>query len=335
MDSFFTYLADPLLEQIQQRFQAAKRIALLAHYNPDGDCLGSVLGLMHILQLMGKEVVPVCADPAPASFLFLPGVEQLRTDLGEEDFDLVVALDAGDLSRYGSVAEKHRDYLQRVSLLNIDHHQSSGGCGQVNVIDVAAASTTEMLALIQRQAGFPINTEAAICLLTGLMTDSGSFQFSNASERAFAVASYLVGAGAETEVIAEPIFRSHTFAQSRLRSQVILQAQRSCNDRLIYSYVNTETLAKLDIREPMDDGSIGALRDVIGVEVAIIFKSYQEPNVTRLSLRSVAPFDCATFCQRFSGGGHARAAGATVNLPLEETMRLVLPELERALLAEG
>jgi phosphoesterase RecJ-like protein len=149
------------------------------------------------------------------------------------------------------------------------------------------------------------------------------------------VASYLVSLGASTEAIAGPVFRSQSFAQSRLRAQVIVQAQRTCNDRLIYSYVSAETLAKLDIHEPVDDGAIGALRDIVGVEVAIIFKNDKDPNATRLSLRSHAPFDCAAFCQRFGGGGHARAAGASVSQPLEETMKLVLPELERALLAEG
>src|SRR5690242_4834575 len=162
---------DPVLvQQAVTLIDSAQRIALLAHENPDGDCLGSALGFAHILQMLGKTCVPACADPAPRSFAFLPGVELLQNTLGDENFDLVIALDAGELSRYGSLYQQHQAFLDGATILNIDHHISSLGCGQVNIIDPTSAATGELLVLFQHQAGLPLNQEAATCLLTGIIT---------------------------------------------------------------------------------------------------------------------------------------------------------------------
>ena len=107
----------------------ARRIVLLAHHNPDPDALGSALGLAHALQPYGKACVVACADPVPEGFTFLPGREQVVTELPDENFDLVVALDAGDLSRYGTLYERHKAFFDHATILNIDHHASSTGCG--------------------------------------------------------------------------------------------------------------------------------------------------------------------------------------------------------------
>src|SRR5215813_2656061 len=118
----------------------ARRLALLAHEHPDGDALGSALGLAHVLRGFGKACVVACADPPPALYAFVPGIETVQTDLGDEAFDLVVALDAGELSRYGPLYERHRAFLDQAPVVNIDHHVTSPGCGQVNIIDVASAA---------------------------------------------------------------------------------------------------------------------------------------------------------------------------------------------------
>ncbi|TMC19511.1 MAG: hypothetical protein E6J34_15205 [Chloroflexi bacterium] len=126
---------DPVLvQQALALLEPAQRIALLAHEHPDGDCLGSALGLSHILRAIGKTCVPICADPAPQTMMFLPGAEMLQTTLGDEQFDLVIALDAGELPRFGPLYQRHQSFLDRVPKLNIDHHISSLGCGPVNII---------------------------------------------------------------------------------------------------------------------------------------------------------------------------------------------------------
>src|SRR5947208_1446941 len=127
---------DPVLVgQAMALIQPAQRIALLAHEHPDGDCLGSAIGLAHILCQFGKTCVPVCDDVAPRTLAFMPGIDTLQHTLGDENFDLVIALDASELTRFGSVYTQHHDFLERVNILNIDQHLSSSGCGHVNIID--------------------------------------------------------------------------------------------------------------------------------------------------------------------------------------------------------
>ncbi|MGH2485295.1 MAG: DHH family phosphoesterase, partial [Ktedonobacterales bacterium] len=123
----------------------ARSIVLLAHEHPDPDALGSALGLAYALEPLGKVCTIACADPVPASFPFLPGRERVVTELPHLDFDLVIALDAGEFSRYGRLYERYKTFFDNATTLNIDHHISSSGCGQVNIIDPTAAATAELL----------------------------------------------------------------------------------------------------------------------------------------------------------------------------------------------
>ncbi|GHO45216.1 DHH family phosphoesterase [Ktedonospora formicarum] len=316
------------VQQAMALIQPARRIALLAHERPDGDCLGSALGLTLMLDQLGKECVPVCIDPVPPDFRFLPGYGRFQTSLGDERFDLVIALDAGELYRYGALAERHQDFLARVPILNLDHHVSSNGCGQVSIIDTVSAATAELLVLFQQETQLPLTQDAAQCLLTGMITDTGSFQYSNTSARTMEAAAVLLEAGASPEVTVKPLFRTHPLAKLRLQAEVTKQAQTACEGRLIWSYANDETLTIAGATKDMDDGCVGTMRDVEGVMVAAFFKSYGEPQTTRLSLRTYEPFDAASFCVRLGGGGHPRAAGATINRPLTEAIAEVVALLE-------
>src|SRR5262249_7378932 len=254
-----------------------------------------------------------------------------QNTLGAEQFDLVIALDAGELTRYGSLYEQHSTFLHNATILNIDHHISSQGCGQVNIIDPRAASTTELLVLIQQQAGLPLNKDAATCLLTGLITDTGSFQYTSTTARTMEAGAILLRAGAVAEDIVRPLFRTRPLTQLRFQAAVINNAQTSPDGRLIWSYATAETLASTGGTRDIDDNFSGILRDVAGVEIAAFFRNFDDPNETRVSMRSNIPYDVARICVRLGGGGHARAAGATVLLPLHEAMALVVGEMEREL----
>ena len=325
------YINPTLVEQAMALILPARRIALIAHENPDGDCIGSALGLAHILHEVGKTCVPACADAAPRMLAFLPGIEMLRDTLDDEDFDLVIALDAGELERFGSLYEKHRAFLDSATILNIDHHISSSGCGRVNIIDPIAAATAELLVLFQQQAGLPLNRDAALCLLTGLITDTHSFQYTNTTARTMEVAAALLRAGAVPETVVKPAYRTRSLALMRFQAIVIDNARTSCNGRLIWSQATAATLAASGAQAEMDDNFAGMLRDIEGVQIAAFFKSYDEPAITRLSLRCAAPYSAAAICQRFGGGGHERAAGATLHMPIEEATAVVVAALEREL----
>lgn len=331
-DIDLTQQLDPaLVEQALALIKPAQRIALLAHEHPDGDCLGSALGLAHILRQVGKHCVPVCVDVPSSTWSFMPGIETFQTSLGDENFDLVIALDAGELSRFGALAERHSIFLAHVPILNIDHHISSSGCGQVNIIEPQAAATAELLVLFQQQGQLPLNKDAAMCLMTGLITDTGSFQYSNTTPLTMMAGATLLQAGAVPEIIVKPIFRTHPLPQARFQSIVIANARTACNGRLIWSYATEETLAAAGADANMDDGFSSVLRDIEGVQIAAFFKNYDNAPETRLSLRSEAPYNVAEFCMRFGGGGHPRAAGATIKKPLTEAMDLIIGELQKEL----
>lgn len=323
-----------LLQQAMALIESAQHIALLAHEHPDGDCLGAALGFAHILDSMGKTCVPACADPAPQSFIFIPGIERLQQSLGpvgEEPFDLVIALDAGELTRYGALYERHHAFLDTVTILNIDHHISSQGCGRVNIIDPKAASTTELLVLFQQQAQLPLTKDAAQCLLTGIITDTSSFQFTSTTPRTMEAGAVLLSAGAIAETIVGPIFRTKSLAHVRLQAQVIEHIETVCSGRLAWSYATEKTLAATGATTDMDNNFSGFIRDIEGVQVAAFFKSYDEPNITRLSLRCAEPYNAADICLSLGGGGHARAAGATIYKPIEEAIPMVVALLKQAI----
>lgn len=317
------------VQQAMALIESARSIALLAHEHPDGDCLGSALGFAQILRQLGKTCVPACPNPVPQTFSFLPGQETLQTTLGDEKFDLVIALDAGELSRYGALYVQHRDFLDHATILNIDHHVTSKGCGQVNIIEPDAASTTELIVLLQQQAGLPLTKDAAVCLLTGLITDTGSFQYPSTTARTMEVGAILLEAGAEAETIVKPIFRTRPLSHVRFNAAATDNIQMAADGRIMWSYATDETLAAVGATPDLDDNIAGILRDIEGVQVAAFFKSYGDPMVTRVSMRSNTPYDVAAICIRLGGGGHARAAGATIHRPLAEAMPLVITEIER------
>ncbi len=330
-DGSLTRQLDPLLvQQAIELITSAQKIALLAHKNPDGDCLGSILGFSWILRQLGKTCVPVCADPAPANLRFLPGMADLRHTLEGENFDLIIALDAGEFERFGSVYTQHQAYLEQARILNMDHHISSTGVGQVNIIDPTSASTTELLVLFQQQAGLPLNKDAATCLQTGLITDTRSFQFSNTTPRTFQVAALLLATGASPERIVEPLLYAQSFSMVKFQGLVLAQAQIACDGRLVWSWANDDLLAQAGATPEMDDNLAGQMRDIGGVQIAAMLKNYGTTDVTRLSLRCAPPYNAADICQKLAnGGGHARAAGATIKLPLREAETYVISELKK------
>ena len=309
----------------------ARRIALLAHEHPDGDALGASLGLAHVLRDFGKTCVVACADHPPALFAFVPGITEVQNDLGDEAFDLVVALDAGQLSRYGALYERHSAFLDRATVVNIDHHVTSApGCGQVNIIDVPSAATAEILTLMLMQLGVAISRDAAVCLLTGIITDTRSFEFSATTPRTLEAAAHLMRAGAVPEQIVKPVYRINPLPKARLWGQVQSTIESARAGRLVWSFLTTGMVQQSGATADLDDGLPSYLIDIEGAQIAALFKEHAE-GFPRVSLRTVHPYDASAMAAHFGGGGHVRAAGFTFQGTLAEARRDVLAYLEQQL----
>lgn len=308
----------------------ASRIALLAHEHPDGDALGSALGLGDVLRSFGKTCVIACPDPAPDVYRFLPGVEGVQQDLGDEPFDLVVALDAGELTRYGALYTRHQAFLDTAQVVNIDHHLTSSGCGQVNIIDVASAATAEVITLMLIQLGVGLSREAAVCLMTGIITDTRAFEYSATTPRTLEVAAHLMRAGAVPAEIVKPVYRITPLAKARLWGQVLSAIESACAGQLVWSMLTQEMLRASGAMAGMDDSLPSYLIDIEGAKIAALFKEHAD-GLPRVSLRTVPPYNAALMAAHFGGGGHERAAGFTFNGTLEQAKQEVLAYLEAQL----
>jgi len=330
-----TLLADEidpaLAAQAWGELRGAARILLLAHMNPDPDALGSALGLAHALTPLGKVCVVACADPVPASFAgFLPGYETVVTDLPDEDFDLVVALDAGDLTRYGALYTRHQAFFDSARVLNLDHHVTSPGIGVCAIIDVPSAATAELLTLFLLHSGLAISRDAAQCLLAGIITDTRSFEFDATTDRTLAAGAYLVACGAIPETIIKPMYRMKPLAKARLWGLALHSSATTAGGRIVWASIRQRDLAAVGATSDMDDGLPSYLIDVDGVAYAALFREAPD-GATRVSVRTVAPYDAAAVCALFGGGGHVRAAGATIHAPLDDAIPVFVAALEAAL----
>jgi phosphoesterase RecJ-like protein len=310
--------------------QEAQRILLLAHEHPDPDALGSALGLAHALQPLGKKCVVACADPVPANYTFLPGRETVVNALPGADFDLVIALDAGELSRYGDLYTRYQAFFDSALILNLDHHVTSTGGGAVSVIDPTSAATAELITLLLLNRGVTIGLDAARCLLAGIITDTRAFEFDATTERTLAAGAYLVGRGAHPEDIIKPMYRMKPLAQARLRGLVLTTLQTAAQERIVWAMLLQEHLKAVDATPDQDEGLPSYLIDIEGVGIAALFK--EQPNgTTKVSLRTTAPYDAAAICARYGGGGHVRAAGCSLEMGVEAAIQEMVPTLERAL----
>jgi bifunctional oligoribonuclease and PAP phosphatase NrnA len=329
-----TILSDGINAELAQAawrlIEGASRIVLLAHEHPDPDALGSALGLAHALAPLGKECIVACADPVPSRYTFLPGREAVVTELPDERFDLVVALDAGELSRYGGLYTRHKAFFDSATILNIDHHITSAGCGQVNIIDPLSAATAELLTLFLLNRGVAIPLDAAKCLLAGIITDTRAFEYDATTARTLAAGAYLVSCGAVPQDIIKPMYRMKPLAQAKLWGLTLSTIQSTAQGRIVWAALRREFLSAGGATADMDDGLPAYLMDIDGVDFAALFKE-QGDGTTRISLRAAAPYDAAAISKRFGGGGHLRAAGCSLPMDIDDAIKTFVPVLEAAL----
>jgi phosphoesterase RecJ-like protein len=312
----------------------AERILLLAHEKPDPDALGSALGLAFALAPLGKRCVVACADPVPANYTFLPGRETVVTALPDEDFDLVIALDAGELSRYGALYTRYQAFFDRATVLNLDHHLSSNGIGAYAIIDVPSAATAELLTILLLNRGVAIGREAAICLLAGIITDTRSFEFDATTDRTLMAGAYLVAQGATPQDIIKPMYRLKPLAKARLWGRALGTLEAAVDGRAVWAVIRQEDLTAAGATPDMDDGLPAYLKDIEGVAIAALFRE-QPDGRTRVSVRADAPYDATALCGRFGGGGHARAAGCSLAMGVDAAVQTFVAAMEETLGAGG
>jgi phosphoesterase RecJ-like protein len=297
------------------RLRSARRVLLTCHRNPDGDAIGSELALAELASAFGIETVIVNRDPAPINLAKLPGVEAvvvaetLPPDF-PEGFDLVVTVECPELDRAGF------DGLDRVPILNIDHHMANPAYGEVNYLDEKAPAVGEMVWSMFKTAGVEPSPAAAVNTYVALTTDTGDFRYSNARPRAFRAAAEMVERGADPPTISEWVHDGRSEASVRLLGEALKTLRFLCNGRLASLAVDEGAFARADADSTDTDEIINIPRAVADVE-AVIFCKQWEPGVVKVSLRSRGRVDVCVVAAAFGGGGHTNAAGCALATDLE------------------
>ena len=313
---------------------AGARNALVAtHENPDADTLGAALAVGLLVEHHGGRATLVSTDPVPPLYGFLPGMDRFIPDPDPAaSYDLLVVCDCGSLDRLGAVRDRHPALFEQLPRVLIDHHASNTDGGPRDWIDPVAAATCELVTLLAARLGVPLDAAdgaLAAALMAGIVMDTSTFAHPNSTPRTLAVAAALVEAGAPLSEISRRLYRSKPDAQLRLFGRVLDRLEVSDGGRIIHSSLTDADLSETGTLSAHSEGLIDLLAQSETAEVAILFKE-SGSDMTRISVRTKpGGVDATVLTSAFGGGGHARAAGASVPAPLEAARRLVLAEAER------
>ena len=317
---------------VVERLLGARRVLAVSHENPDADTLGATLGVVHLVEALGGSADAVCTDPVPPLYRFIAGVDRFRTDPDDDaPYDLLVISDCGSLERIGEVGVRHADLFARLPRVIIDHHASNESAGAADWIDPRAAATCEMVALLAARLGVPLDVgdgTLAATLMAGIVMDTATFAHPNATPRTLTVAAALLEAGAPLSDISRRLYRSKPDVQLRLFGRVLDRLESADDGRIVWSSLTEADISATGAERAHSEGIIDLLSQAEAAEVAILFK--EVGRSTRISVRTKpGGVDAIVLTGRFGGGGHARAAGATVEAPLDEARPAVLAEAAR------
>lgn len=315
-----------LPQQIATSLRRSRNVLIVCHVAPDGDSLGSSIALKLALDKLGTPSVVASQDGVPDPFAELPGADAILTTPPPMPFDAGVAMECSTLDRAGVFGPL---LAASETLINIDHHLSNTVYGHINYWDTTAAAVGELLDQVIRALGVPIDAAIAQALLTAIVTDTGSFRFSSVTAQTLRIAANLLEAGAAIQPIVERVYETKTLAGMRLFGAALTAAQVSPDGQVIWTVVTPELLAITGARSQDTTGIVGALRQVHGVRVAILFEVAADG--VRVSLRSRDGVRANVIAEALGGGGHVAAAGFTIAGPVSEvitkTLALVHAEL--------
>jgi bifunctional oligoribonuclease and PAP phosphatase NrnA len=317
------------LEEIGRILREHRHFAVLSHVRPDGDALGSQLAMALSLLELGKEVRVWNEDGMLEKYSFLPRAELLsKPPSVAEDVEVAIALDTAIQNRLGTALAAVRSAK---IWINIDHHLSNPGYGNVVYVDPAAPATAEIIFRLIRSQGLPFNREIAENLYAAISTDTGSFQYPKTSARTFEIAAELLRAGLDIGRLNRQLYESYPRRRLELLRELLRTMHFEYGGRVASFSLSLETASQLGVLPEDNEGLIDHLRAIRGVIVAIFFEELADGKV-RVSMRSKSDaVDVCAICQKFGGGGHALAAGARVRGTLSEVEKKVLEEVSEAL----
>ena len=317
-----------VIDRIIETIREHQTFCIVGHVRPDGDCIGSQLGLAMALQNEGKQVVCWNEDVAPAKLKFLDPTGMFSRPKRGESFDCVIATDCASLERLGKTGDC---ITSRKVLINIDHHESNTRYADINWVSAREASTGELIFRLLKVARWPITKPIADNLFTAVSTDTGSFQYANTRPGTFHTGAELVTRGANLAKICDEVYQSYSLSRVRLLKLVYNKFRLADNDRIAWFWLKKADFSRTGAVSNDSEGLIDHIRAIEPVVVACVFEEL-EPELTRLSLRSKSDkINVNEIAAQFGGGGHSAAAGARIAGKPLSVQRRVLTAVKKAL----
>jgi phosphoesterase RecJ-like protein len=316
---------DSTLQQIVAAIRSRQRFVLSSHARPDGDSIGSQLALAYALRALGKQVHVVNKDRASAPLLQFPGVPAIEiADSVAGDFDAAIIMECGDLARTGVSG------LDRYFVINIDHHPGNAGYGALNWFDATAAACSEMVYELIEALEVPWSPEMATHVYLGILTDTGSFHFSNITPRTFDISGRMLEAGVDPVLVARTVFDSNSMGRLKLFGSVLSRMQIDGTGRIAIIYLDHHMAREAGGSYEDSDGLINMPLTVKEIQAVVFFKQ-SEGDEFRVSMRSKGSIDIGTVAKEFGGGGHKNAAGCTVTGSVDLLQQIFLQKMTAAI----
>ncbi|HEY4983807.1 MAG TPA: bifunctional oligoribonuclease/PAP phosphatase NrnA [Verrucomicrobiae bacterium] len=317
-----------IITRIIDAIRDHQTFCVVGHLRPDGDCVGSQLGLALALRNEGKKVVCWNEDAMPQKLKFLDPDGLFQKPKPGQKFDCVIATDCASFERLGKVGPCIAD---RKLLINIDHHESNTRYGDLNWVSAREPSSGELIYRLLKIARWPITKLIADNLFTAVSTDTGSFQYSSTRPGTYHVAGELVTRGANLAKICNEVYQSYPVSRARLLKHVYSHFKLTHDDRISYLWLKKADLARTGSESNDTEGLIDHIRAIEPVVVACVFEEI-EPELTRISLRSKSEkVNVNEICAQFGGGGHPAAAGARIPGKPLSVQRKVIAALKKAI----
>lgn len=317
-----------IIDRIIEGIRENETFCIVGHMRPDGDCVGSQLGLALALKAEGKKVTVWNEDRMPDKLSFLDPDHLFQTPKANQKFDCVIATDCASFERLGGVGASVAD---RKLFINIDHHASNTRYADLNWVSPREPSTGELIYRLLKTAKWPITTQISNCLFTAVSTDTGSFQYPTTRPGTFHVGAELVTRGADLATICDEVYQSYPLSRVRLLKHVYSNFKLTHNDQVAYFWLKKADFARTGAESEDTEGLIDHIRAIEPVIIACVFEEI-EPELTRISLRSKSEkVNVNEIAAQFGGGGHKAAAGARIPGKPLAVQRRVIAAIRKAL----
>lgn len=309
------------LDEILKEIQNAESFVILSHESPDGDAIGSCLGMCLALQNMGKKAEVIMKE-YPANFNFLPGIENIKTEGSLEEYDIAIVVDCPELKRVNSIFHK---YFENAKVkIEFDHHGKNAMFADYNIVDQVSPACAQILVSSFEYLNIEITKDIATCLLTGIITDTGGFKNSGITTETFEFAGWALSRGVNVSNIYRQSMMIITPSKFEMQKIAMDRLEFFSDGKIAFTYITKEDDEKVGMEPGDHDGIVEIGRNIKGVEISIFL--HEKEKGFKASLRSNDYVDVSEICMLFGGGGHIKAAGATINMNLQDAKKAILQE---------